>query len=246
MAFSPFSCCVKFPDLFYNDVHELLRHADDLYDGLSRGQFLCPRQLHDDPLHRFPVKIGGDLHAVAHFPVDLENNFDLILYQRSFVILRPRLRVNVPYKEPRPKFRRNMRRKGCEHTHKCRGRFPCQSRMQRTVLEGIKCIDQLHNGGDRRVEHESVAYILRDLLHGTVEYTAQLRLLGTKGVGIIGIGCRSDRLLKLPQDTPYAAEEAERPLDALIATVEVTLDGRGEEDEEPRRIRAIAVNDLLG
>ena len=50
-----------------------------------------------------------------------------------------------------------------------------------------------------------------------MEYTAQLRLLGTKGVGIIGIGCRSDRLLELPQDTPHAAEEAERPFDALIA-----------------------------
>ena len=139
-----------------------------------------------------------------------------------------------------------MRCKRCEHPHECARRLAREPRRELFVLKCVERIDQLHDGGDCRVEHEAVAHVLCDLLDGRVEHAAELRLLCAERCRIVGRRRTLDRLCELSEDAPHAPEEAVCPLDALIAPVKITIHGRGKEDEEPCRIRTVAVDDLLG
>ena len=47
-------------------------------------------------------------------------------------------------------------------------------------------------------------------------------------------------------DAPQAMQEARRPLDALIAPVEVALGWRREDTEEARRVGAVALDEIVG
>ena len=118
--------------------------------------------------------------------------------------------------------------------------------MHGLVLEGVEGIDKLHDGADRRIEHETLADVLRDLLDRLMERAAQSLLLSRQRRVIVVVNALSDRILEMRDNAPDAVQKAECSLDTLIAPFEITLDGRSEENEETRRISAILLDDLLG
>ena len=139
-----------------------------------------------------------------------------------------------------------MRRKGREHLHERKGNLAHESRMNRFFLERVESVDEFHDGADRRVEHEALADVLRDLLDRLVQRAAQRLLLSRQRRVIVVVNALSDRILEMRDNAPDAVQKAECSLDALVAPFEITLDGRGEENEETRRISAILLDDLLG
>ena len=118
--------------------------------------------------------------------------------------------------------------------------------MNRLVLESIESVDKFHDGTDRRVEHEALADVFRDLLDRLMQRAAQRLLLSRQRRVVVIVQPLLDRILEMRDDAPDAVQKAERPLDALVAPLQVTLDGSGEENEEARRIGAILLDDLLG
>ncbi len=97
-------------------------------------------------------------------------------------------------------------------------------------------VDQLHHRRDGRVELEAPIDVVGDLRDRLV------RLAHERRIGLR----RARRSLELADDTPQAMEKARRALDARVLPLDVVLGGAYEEDVEPQRVGAVAIQVLVG
>ena len=104
-------------------------------------------------------------------------------------------------------------------------------------------VDQFHDRADGSVEIEALLVVGGHFFNGAVQGAAQFLL------SLAGFRCRPlfFKLLRAFMDqAPDAAQEAVAPLYPLVAPFQVLFRRRRKEDEQPPRIGAVALDNLIG
>src|SRR5262249_23945707 len=122
-------------------------------------------------------------------------------------------------------------------------RGPTRWTCVKTVLEPIGVVDELHHGGDCRVELEAALEIPGHLVDRPVDLREQTP--GPAAPGLAWLGPLGWALHVLAQ-APEAGQEAFHSLNPLVRPVAATVRGAHEADVGPGGIRAVALDVLAG
>src|SRR3990172_4930888 len=220
----------------HHHVHQLAGDVDHLRQLLAvrelayawAGQGELPRP----PL----VDAGGRLDAVAHLPVHLDDQRDLILAGQLRVPGRPGLPVHaVGAAAARPQLFGDVRRHRRQHQHqRLDGLVPGVAVDGAGVTGAEQAVRHLHEGGQERVEPESL-HVLRRLADGLVGEAAHLphgvrgRLAGPRFV---------------QDEAPDAVEPAPDAVDPLGAEGAALVPGADEHQVAAEGVGAVA-DDVL-
>ena len=103
-----------------------------------------------------------------------------------------------------PELLRDMWRKRCQKLQKSISRLAQEPRVHLFVLEAIECIHEFHDAADRRIEHEAIAHIFRDLLYRLMQHASEGLLIRCQRLDIIARLAAFYAILEVHQYAPYA------------------------------------------
>ena len=150
--------------LLHDDIHQLLRHDNRLYDFLAHEQLCDARIVHG----AFDQFLFADAiihqHLAAHAPVDLDHDLKLLFFGQIFAELWPfdsRKAARMP--EHFPELLADVRSHGRKHQHQEFEHIFRNSGI-RAVIERLLRLQFIHQLHDQR--------------HGGIEMPARFEILG--------------------------------------------------------------------
>src|SRR5436190_7537955 len=145
--------------LTHDEIHELPRNDDRLPDLAAVQMRLHLRGLFRARDQLLIRKRDRHLDPVADLPVHLDDELERICREQRWIRLRPRLLPQTLVPEPLPELFRNVRCVRLDQRNSRLGRETPRRIVRRTT----DVVDELHDGGDRRVHREPPAYVVCDL-----------------------------------------------------------------------------------
>src|SRR3954469_19769038 len=224
-----------------DEVDELARHDDDLDDLLAVDLRLQARRARER-LELLARRSRRGLYAVAPLAVDLHDQLDRVALEHRRVRVGPRLLPHALARQRLVDLRAAVRGER-EDQRGGGGGAELQRGRGDGVAAAVALVDELHDGGDRRVEREAPGHVVRHLVDRPVRLAHELEVLA---VGRVQRPARRPRLARLIGDVhpqpPQAPEEPVDALDALVGPVRVLVGRADEEDVAARGVRPVALD----
>jgi hypothetical protein len=144
----------------YDDIYESVFDRDDFSDRFVLNMRLDGRQFFGQGFQFLLVGAFGDDEFASQFAIDLDDDFDLVFHQHSFIESRPRFVGDCFLgTEDFPEFLAHMRGEGAEEFNEALRMFD----IDRFGFEAV--VDEDHHLRNGRVEIEGL-HVVGNLLYG--------------------------------------------------------------------------------